>query len=175
LEEKPSIDDIVDKWWFNSAELMESPNKISYWGIQGDRRPFFLNLVKTFLDNGYPKEEIKSATLSTKIVKLIWADDVDRICTDQNLKKYKDATRRQWEDAIREVTIRKDVVLSEYIQEKNPTPYIPKESPKEEKPLELDPTDRIKMDTSDISTPEFDLDFLSDIGIDPSSLESANE
>jgi hypothetical protein len=160
LEEKPSIDDIIDAWDLDCSEVMVSARGSTYRAIPRiDRRTHFLNLIQSILDNGYEEDDLKTGSLSTKIVMLCWPE-VNRKCTMSELKKWKDDTRRTWEDAIKE-KIGTNVVLSKHVEGKIPIPFVAKRAP--EKIIEINPSDRIKMNTEDMLENPLDLDFLKEL------------
>lgn len=165
--ERPNIDAIIAVWKANCGETRQSERGTTYVVIPiPDRYGQFLNLIQTMLDNGYSKEEVRSISIRNKVVMACWPDLIKKI-SPKDLKKSRLITAKQWEEALDKFS---DIIISKYVEPQKPiVKYETKsyEKPTEkvvEKELEIDPKDRIKMDTSDIPDPELDLDFLNELG-----------
>ncbi len=162
------IDDIITNWKYGCGQEKVSDRGTSYIVVPiANRRGNFLNLIQTLVDKGFTKEEIRSSEISTKVVKECWSDLIVNMSA-KDLRKNRDITRRQWEEAIKEFFAEP---ISEYRGPVKPTVPEFKKEAKKEKVLELDPTDRIKMDTSDVVDADLDLDFLEEIGLDESDVD----
>ena len=118
---------------------------------------------------GYQEEDIRSSTVSTKVIKICWSDLITKMSAKE-LRKSRDIARNQWEGALNEVFT---MEMPKYVKPEKPTPVIVNQNNykvenKPEKPLEIDPKDRIIMDTSDMVEGELDLEFLQELGLDES-------
>jgi hypothetical protein len=164
-----SIDDILTNWKMGCGIEKTSDGGSTYLVIPiADRRGHFLDLIQAMVSYGYSKDEIKSPIISTKVVKTCWSDLIKKM-SDKGVRKARDISRNQWEDAQKEFFA---IPLPKYVRHIKPevplSIYKAEEHKKEvgsKKILEIEPSDRIKMDTSDIPDAPLDLDFLKEIGV----------
>jgi hypothetical protein len=163
------IDEIIDDWLIEYGIL-----KRGKWGHYRcipftENKDLVLNLVQTLKDEGYTKEELSKGINQLKVVNACEAPEGASNRTFKSIKKTKDMTANNWRNAIKE-NFRGQVSV-----------FVPKEPPKKEsyevprevseKPLELEPKDRIKVITLDCDETPPDLDFYAELGIDPSEDE----
>lgn len=177
-----TIDDIIEDWKTEFGTPAQGQ-----WGpyrfIDFKRnREYVLNLVQTLRDEGFTKEDLLIGRNQLKVVEACEAPSGKSIRKSSSIKKTKDMTASNWKYAIREIFPEKISVCntessSAPIREPaitiftNTTPI----KTKPEKLIEIDPKDRIKMDTSDISDNPLDLEFLKELGIEPDSVGNKNE
>lgn len=107
-----TVDEVIEVWKKEVGENKVSSNGIEYTIIPiVNRRNNFLNLIQTMFDEGLTVDEIKSAKVSTKVVLTCWSDKIKSMSPEE-LKKARDKTRRQWEDAQKEFFLSKSQNLS---------------------------------------------------------------
>lgn len=94
------IDDILNDWKYACGEEKTSEAGTTFIVIPiADRRGNFLNLIQTLVDRGLSKEDVKSAPLSTKVAKICWSDLIKKM-TQAEVKRSRDISKNQWEEAI---------------------------------------------------------------------------
>jgi hypothetical protein len=167
-DNKPSIEKILKKWKSEYGEMHTNENGASYPIIPKSRMVESLkSLGKTMLDYGWTFDEIDSTRVAVAVSNIVWREDAITKMSPAEIRKAKFKTTKDWEEAIAEFS---EIIISKVEVEK--PPYIPptenKKEVKPEKPLELDPKDRIKMDTSDFPDTPIDLEFLKELGVDES-------
>ena len=165
--EKPSIDKIIAVWKANCGETKHSERGTAYVVVPiPDRYIHFLNLIQTLLDHGYDKEYIESGSLRGKVVLACWPDIITKISA-KDLRRNRAITASQWDEAVNKFS---DIAISKFVEPDKEVPVQKAEIKKEykEKVLEIEPKDRIKMDTSDIADSPLDPDFLRELGLDES-------
>jgi len=168
LNDAPSIDKILDHWLADCGEEKRSDSGSTFLVIPiADRRGRLLDLIQAMVSYGYTEEDIRSATVSTKVVKTCWSDLIIKM-TAQELRKSRDITRKQWEGALNEVFT---MEMPKYVKPEKPAaPVVKTHHEKElaERLSDIDPKDRIKVDTSDMVENPLDLELLKELGIDES-------
>jgi hypothetical protein len=171
MTEKRSIDDLITDWKYSVGQEKTSSQGTTYVVIPiADRRGCLLDLIQTLVDAGVTEDDLKSGVTSSKVVKTCWSDLITKM-TAKELAKARAITRGQWEEAIREFLAKP---ISKYAGEKPLAPAAP-EPKKAPKTLEVVPTDRLVMDTSDMAEAPLDLDFLEELGLEESDIVSGNE
>ena len=164
-KERLPIDTVLDKWLAKYGEEKRSERGTVFYVIPiPDRITHLLNLIQALSKYGYSEEEIRSGTITAKVVKKCWSDLITKIPA-KRLRENRDITRRQWDEAINRFFV-DNFDFPEY---KKPEKIEPKKS------LEIEPKDRIKMDTSDVKDAPLDLDFLKELGIEESSENDKDE
>jgi hypothetical protein len=160
--ERLSIDRILELWLASCGEEKTSDSGSTFLVVPiADRRGHLLNLIQAMVTYGYTQDEIKTGSVSMKVVKTCWSDLIKKMSV-KKVRESREITRQQWEKAIDEYFVSE---FPKYVKpEKAVPPVAP--VPKKEKPLELDPKDRLQMDTSDVADAPIDFDFLDEIGVD---------
>ena len=173
MNERPSIDKVLDLWKADCGEVKTSSQGTTYLVIPlPDRRGRLLDLIQALVSYGHLEEDIRSGSVSSKVVKMCWSDLIVKM-TAKDLKRNRDITRHQWEEALNEFF---KIELPKYV--KKVDPLVKTWEYRKDKPdrlLEVDPSDRIRLDTSDVPDAPLDLDFLEELGIDESSVGGNNE
>lgn len=175
-DEKRSIEDIISDWKFACGQEKTSDRGTTYVVVPiADRRGNFLKLIQTMVDEGLTREEVKSGAISTNVVLTCWSDLIVKM-TAKELKRARDITRSQWQEAIKEFFARP---ISEYAGPeravvpdiKVPEKLAKKELTKEELMGEIfDPKDRIVPTIID-RTNDTNWDLLAELGIEPDGSE----
>ena len=162
MSEKPSLDRFIKSWISECGEARTSDHGTKYVIIPTQRMHESLRiLAKTLLDAGFSFDELDSARVAVKIADLVWRESKITRMSATEIRKAKLGVTEDWGIALGEfsgITFAKDVEPLEVVE----APKIEKK----EKVLELNPSDRIKMDTSDVVDPEKDLEFLKELGVE---------
>jgi hypothetical protein len=95
--------------------------------------------------------------------------------TNSQIKKAKLELANDWQEIIDAEYSGVKISKCEELKKVEYSPTVKTEYKKQEKALELYPSDRIKMDVSDMPDPEIDTDFLKEIGIDESFMDGKDE
>ena len=162
--ERLSIDRILELWLASCGEEKTSDSGSTFLVVPiADRRGHLLNLIQAMVTYGYTQDEIKTGSVSMKVVKTCWSDLIKKMSV-KKVRESREITRQQWEKAIDEYFVSDFPKYTKPEKAASPAPLEPK--PKKEKLLELNPKDRIRMDTSDIADAPIDFDFLDEIGVD---------
>ena len=163
-EDRPSFDKIVGGWKDHYGVSRTSPLGTIYPVIpKNNLEEAMRSLVVTFLNNGYSFEEISLASMGVRLSKECWSEEYIWRMSGNDLKKAQLRFAKAWKDVV----FRKEftgMVISKVDPENRPIEE-PKPE-KKEKVLELDPSDRIKIDTSDIPDNPLDEDFLKELDSD---------
>jgi hypothetical protein len=169
----PPILEVVELWKFDCGIEVRGKGGSTFKGIPiPDRRGRLLDLIQAMVSFGYVREEIEAPAVSTKVVMTCWSDLIVNM-TKTNLRKSRDITRLQWEEAIKEFF---SVELPKFQKRETAPEY--KKEPKLEKTKEdlimeiMEPKDRLvspqKIDRGDNTNWE----LLEELGIEPDSLEN---
>lgn len=176
-DERLPIDRVIALWKADCGIERESDNGTTYLVVPiPDRRGRFLDLVQAMVHFGHSEEDIRSATVSTKVVMACWSDLIVKI-SDNKLKKYRGISRNQWEEAVDEFFV-KGLNLPKYIKpiDNNVYHITPpkKEKTKEEMMDDIfNPKDRIVSDKKIDRTNDINWELLAELGIEPDG--SGNE
>lgn len=176
-----SVQTIIDNWkiQFGSKGRGETG---PYDYIPFNRKKDLLYLLAEILkEEGYKREDFLdeddkiNATMQLKVVNACEAEEGSSKRKPCKIKQSKDITAKNWKWAVQSVflneltvpapakeVVDKDSAYSRQIKD----PELSKSKP--EKELEINPTDRIKIDTSDMAEAELDEEFLKELGIDES-------
>jgi hypothetical protein len=174
-DEKRSIEDIISDWKYACGQEKTSDHGTTYVVVPiADRRGNFLDLIQTLVDEGVAQEEIASGSISTNVVLTCWSNLVTKM-TAKELKRARNITRSQWQEAIKEFFARP---ISEYAGPERaiaPTPKEQKPAKKELTKEELmeeifDPKDRIVSTVIDRSN-DMNWELLAELGIEPDGSE----
>jgi len=160
-----TIDTIIEDWKVEVGTLKTGRNS-QYIAIEfKERTSFLLMLAQTMLDEGYDEKAILSPSTQVKVVDGCTPSKEVPIPA-KNIKKWKTIVTQEWDYARKKIIGTK---ISKY-EEKKP---VVEEKPT--KTLDLEPTDRLKIDTS--ASPDMDLDgdFLKEIGLDETFFGAKNE
>lgn len=169
-EERRTIEELISNWKYACGLEKVSDRGTSYIVVPiPNRRNHFLDLIETMVNEGLTKEEIKSPSVSTNVVLTCWSDLIVKM-SSKDLKKARDITRSQWEEAIKEFFAQP---ISKY-RGPDKTSNISSDSNKE-KELDLEPKDRIKLDTSDMPEIPWADDILSELAALGSFVDKKNE
>jgi hypothetical protein len=165
--DRPSIDETIDDWKASCGEIKTSERGVTYLVVPiPNLRGNFLNLIQTFVDRGYTEIEIKSVSINTKIAKACWSDLIIKL-SPKDIKRNRDITTSIWRETLKEYFAKP---ISEYVETKKES--IPTKSISKERTLEVQPKDRIKMDTSDMVEAPLDLEFLKELGLEESDVNN---
>jgi hypothetical protein len=153
--------DRILKDWKNAVGTLKTGKNSQYVAIEfKERTTLLLMLAQTMLDEGHDENVVLSPSTQVKVVDCCTPSKEVPIPA-KNIKKWKAIVTQEWDYARDKVVGTK---ISKYEEKKVVT-----EAPKPEKSiknLELNPTDRIKVDTSEYVESEIDMDFLKEIGAD---------
>lgn len=124
-------------------------------------------LIRTLIDEGYTEEDLKSLRTSNMVVNACEAPEGASSRSSGKIRKSKQITASNLKFVLTEFF--RGPFSAHTLESKNTTVSSLKQTTfeeiKKEKPIEIDPKDRIKMDTSDMAQAELDLDFLSELGV----------
>jgi hypothetical protein len=164
--EKPPIKSIILAWIDDRGEWRSSPSGKTYKVISNSSMMESLKiLAKTLLDYGYKYEEIDTSRVSILIADTCWKEDKIRKMSVGEIRKAKKNLADDW-DAIIHSSEFSGITISTLKENEKIVPV--QKNEKKEKTLEIDPKDRIRMDTSDMLDAPLDVDFLEELGIDES-------
>lgn len=173
-KDKLPISVIINKWKEKCFVKKTSDRGTTFLVLPNScRMDCLAMLAKTFSDYGYTYEEMDHHMVSVKIADVCWRDDKIVKMSGTEIAKAKLSVAKDWQEIIDSKYA--GVVISELEEHEKP---VYKEEPKVEpvkKSLEIEPKDRIKMDTSDMVDGELDLDFLSELGVDESFLNGKKD
>lgn len=127
----------------------------------------FLILYKTFVKHGYTHEEINEVLVAKTMVDICWKEDRIRKMSNSEVRRAKKNLAEDWDEFLHSPCISGITISTLEEDEKIVTVQ---KIEKKERVLDIDPKDRIKMDTSDVSDAPLDIDFLEEMGIDESFL-----
>lgn len=153
-----SIEEIIRDWKTEYGVLKTGRNS-QYLAIEfKERKTMLLSLVQTMVDEGHTKEDITSFQSRNKVVDACTAPDSAPIPA-KNVKLWKKMVTEDYEYAFGKFF---HGAVSKYVDKKA------KEEIKPDfiKNIPLEPSDRIKLDTSGYAETEVDTDFLKEIGAD---------
>jgi hypothetical protein len=142
-----------------------------------DLHESFQRLYKTLTQNGYSSEEIDSPHLSKQIVDICWREDKIRKMSNSEVRQAKKSLADDWDEFLHQPEI-SGITIATLDEDEKIVPVVRaiyKKEPKPERPLEINPSDRITMDTSDMAEAPLDLDFLKDLGVDESDVDGKDE
>lgn len=174
-----TIDEVISDWKTEFGTIKYGVNGEYYkcinWKIE---KNLLFNLAQMLVDEGFGKSDLVSEKVTSdgrtytepnldvrnKIIEANSAPPGASSRKKSEILKSKRITAEKWATVLKEF-FRGPV--SEHIPKERELD-IPAPS-KEEKPkkiLEIDPSDRIKIDTSDVADSPLDLGFLEDLGLD---------
>lgn len=155
-EEKPSAGKIINSWKKNNFVSKVSDRGTPFLILPNSCRMEVLAiLAKTLHDNGYSYDDMNNFRISTLIADACWRDDKIVKMSGPQIVKAKLSVTRDWQETIDGMY--GDVVISKLEEHEKPV-FKPEEKPEVKyeqhkpanTPLEIEPSDRIKMDTSDL-------------------------
>jgi hypothetical protein len=167
-----TIEEIIEDWKVEYGTMAYGRDGAFYRYINFKiKKNLLLNLAQTMIDEGYAQEDLSSIKTTNLVVNGCEAPEGASSRAKSKIKKGKDITASQWKGVLREF-------FRGHISTFNPENReqelkLPEKKP--EKELEINPSDRIKIDTSDIEDPPLDLEFLRELGVDESSVGGKNE
>jgi hypothetical protein len=123
-----------------------------------------LVLVKTFLENGYRVEELDTSSVSILLINRCWKENIILKISRSDIAREKINLSEQWHELLHSPMYSGIKIAKLEESERMVAVDRPVRIVKEERPLELDPSDRLVMDTSDVVDSELDLDFLKELG-----------
>ena len=169
---KLPIESIIKAWKAEYGVLRTSDKGVEYVIIpNSSMRTALSALAQTFLTSGYTFDEIDDYRISVKIADIVWREDKIIKMSSTEVKRAKISLTKDWEEAIAPYS---GIIISK--PGKMVTKVEVKAEPKpKEKVLELDPKDRIKVDTSDIPDNPLDLAFLEELGISESDVSGGKK
>ena len=166
-----TIEDIVTEWVHEFGIEGRGKNGPYRYIAFSQKKDLLLTLARTLMDEGYGKEDLKLTSTQNLIVNACEAPDGASSRSLSKIRKSKQITASNWKYVI--VEFFRGSFSTHTSQKQNTTietsPTTVFESPKPvEKVLEIDPADRLKIDTSNCAKKVLDTDFLSEIGLDES-------
>jgi hypothetical protein len=154
-EERTTIADIIKVWFKDCSVVRIGEKGTPYSIIPSSKMPESLKiLAKTMHEAGYSYKEMDDFKVSLKIADTCWREDKIVKMSSADVKKSKYSLTLDWDLAIATYCNVKIAKLEE--NEKIVETF------KRESNLELNPSDRIKMDTSDQTKPEWDEEILAE-------------
>lgn len=155
------IERIIRAWKHECGVVRTSEKGTQYVIIPSSEMHESLRiLAQTMYDSGYSFEEMDDYRIAVKIADICWREDKIVKMSNSEIKKAKVSIALDWEEAIAPfLGISMSKVEPEELEEVKP---------KKERILEIYPTDRIKMDTSDTIDAPVDIEFLNELGLDES-------
>ena len=172
-----NIEDIIIEWRVEFGVSARGKTGKYYYIDYAQKKDLLTILIRTIIDEGYDEDVVKSVTTRNLIINGCEAPDGASSRSSSKIKKSKNITADNLKEIIPEFFRGKFSIVA-HEKEKIALPEKPQttfEQPKVEKIPEIDPKDRIKMDTSDVVDGELDLDFLKELGIDESFVGTKNE
>jgi len=171
-KEKLPVEKLINKWKVEHFVDKMSEKGTPYKILPNSCRMECLTiLAKTLFDHGYSYDDMDKSDVSLKIANVCWRSDKIVKMSGPEIAKAKYSIALDWQEVIDGKYL--DIEISKLEDHEKP---VFKEEPKvQSKPLEIDPSDRIKMDTSDIEEPELDSDFLSELGVDESFISGKKD
>jgi hypothetical protein len=175
LSTKPPLKSIVDAWHSECAEIRLSDRGTPMPIINPSRMLESLKiLAKTLFQNGYSYEEVDSPRVSILIVDKCWKENQIVKMSTVDVRKAKKNLADSWDSIIHSKEF-SGIVIAKLEESEKIVAVQKTEYKKEEKLPELDPSDRIKMDTSDLAKPEFDEEILAELAALGTVLEEKYE
>lgn len=174
-KQRPPLKSIIDAWHTKCAEIRLSQAGTPMPIIPPSRMLESLKiLAKTLRGHGFTYDEIDSTNVSILIVNTCWKEDKIRKMSNIEVRKAKKNLSDDWDSVIHssefsgieiaELNEDEKIVITEKNLAK-PAQKLP----------ELNPSDRIKMDTSDMSETPLDDEFLADMASVGTILKDDNE
>jgi hypothetical protein len=160
--DRPSIDSVLKKWKFKYGEARTSDKGRIY--IIMPSGPMLQNLkilIKSLFYCGYSFEELDHHGIAVRVANFCWNEEKIVKMSQTEIRKAKINLANDFSEVLAEYS---NVTMVELSEDEKIVPK-QKETVKE-KELELDPTDRIKMDISDLEEAPLDLEFLKTLGIE---------
>jgi hypothetical protein len=146
-----SISQIILKWHASCSIKHRGDGGKEYLRIPNSTITESLEiLAQTLKDHGYSFEEINDSSVSIQLVNTCWKPNKIRKMSKSAVKEAMLGLADDWNAVLGSLS---DIVISR-----------PEEKPKKiEKPLELNPSDRVKMDTSDMSNAPIDEEIFAEL------------
>ncbi len=166
-----SLEDIIEDWRIEVGVLKNGRNSTYIHIGFRERRSNILDLVQTMIDEGYSKEEIENVQVRNKVIDTCTPPEGVPIPA-KNIKTWKGMVAAEWRDSLKHFF---HGPISKHIPKEIVQYTEPEKPQKAEKELELDPKDRLKIDTSGVPDMELDTDFLKNFGLDSSFFGDGNE
>jgi len=163
-----TLEEIVDEWKGEFGILGRGKNGPYRYIDYSQKKDLLMTLVRTLIDEGYDQNTLKSTRTANLIINACEAPDGASSRSSGKIRKSKQITASNLKFVLTEFF--RGPFSSHNPQQQNatlpPSPQTTFQQPKsKEKILEIDPTDRIKIDTSDIADNPLDPEFLKEIGL----------
>jgi len=172
---KPSIRMLIDVWHAECAEIRMSEHGTPMPIIPNSRMMESLKiLAKTLLEHGYPYEEVDKTNVSVMIVDKCWKENKIRKMSLADIRKAKMNLAETWDSVLHSSEF-SGITIATLSEDEKIVATEQKEYKKPEKPLEMNPKDMLKMDTSDIPDAPLDLDFIEELGLDESDFNGEKD
>lgn len=172
-----TIDEAIEDWKTEYGTMAYGKHGAFYryidWKVE---KNLLLNLAQTLLDEGYTKEDLlgkdgkPNSTIQMKVINACSAPEGASNRSKTKIKKSKDITAKNWKEVLKEF-FRGSVssfTLENRVSDIKKEPTFVEKPKSVEKYPELDPKDRIRLDTTGIADAPLDLEFLNEIGVDES-------
>lgn len=167
-----TIDEIVEDWKVEYGTMAYGRDGAFYRYIDFKiKKNLLLNLAQTMIDEGYDQETLSSIKTINMVVNGCEAPEGASSRAKSKIKKSKDITSSQWKEVLKEFF--RGPISTFNPENREQELKLPEK--KSEKELEINPSDRIKIDTSDVEDPPLDLEFLRELGVDESSIGGKDE
>ncbi len=158
---------IIDAWHHKCSELRKGDGGTLYRIITNASMMESLQiLAKTLLQNGYTVEEMDTSRVSIMLANTCWKETRIRKISRSDIARAKLHLTEDWHQLIHSSQYSGIEIATLDESEKLVPVEKVERARREERPLELNPSDRIKMDTSDIVEPPVDEDFLRELESD---------
>ena len=168
-----AVEDIIDDWKAEFGTMAYGKHGQWYryisWKIE---KNLLLNLAQTLIDEGYKKEDLvdednrPNAVILAQVVNGCSAPEGASSRKKSDILKSKRITANNWKEVLKEFF--RGPVSTHIPEDRTPEilePVREKFKPKATKIPEVDPKDRIKMDTSEMPDIPMDEDFLNQLGV----------
>lgn len=163
MEDRPPLKSIIDAWKAKVGETRVGERGSVFVIIPNSRRLECLKiLAKTLKNYGLTDEEIDSPHLSKLIVDTCWKEKKIKRMSLTEIRKAKEDLAEDWDEVIHGSEF-SGIEIAELSESEKMIPVQRTEVKREEKPLEIDPSDRIVMDTSDMREVPLDDEILSEL------------
>lgn len=173
-----TIDDIIIEWKVEFGVKERGKTGDYHYIDYRQKKDLLTILIRTLIDEGYDEDTIKSTTTRNLIINGCEAPDGASSRSGSKIRKSKQITLDNLKQIIPQFFRGKFSTVPTENEKQTVLPEKPQtvfEQPKIEKPLDIEPKGRIKMDTSDVVDNPLDLEFLKKLGIDESFFGTKDE
>lgn len=169
LSDRIPIDRIIRAWKDEFGLSRTSETGVSYIVIKTSIENLRI-LARTMMDSGYTFEELDDYRTSVKIADICWRDDKIIKMSMSAIQKAKISLTNDWHQVISAKEF-SGIEMSKV----DPKIESKAEPTKKSKPIEIEPKNRIKMDTSDMAEVPFDDEILAELAAIGTFLKEEDE